>query len=435
MYRLAMEKLKAWKAGPDRKPMIIRGARQVGKTWLMKEFGRASYNRCAYVNLENNPRMKSLFEQDLDIDRIILGLQLESDCRIVPGETLILLDEVQEVPSALSSLKHFCEDAPYHHVLAAGSMPGVALHSSVTFPVGKVRFLDLDPMSFPEFLTATGNEELSSLIRDLDPGMLNVFSGRLTDMLRQYYLVGGMPEAVKKYLPDRDLSIVMDIQKQLLAGFELDFSRHVPQSLVPRVRAVWNSLPAQLSRENRKFVYGLVREGARAREYELAIQWLVDCGLVHRVRRIAKPGMPLTACADAKAFKLYGLDTGLLCAMSGIDPKSILEGNRLFEEFRGALTEQYVLGQLNASGLEPYYWSADRSTGEVDFVLQLEGLILPLEVKASENLQAKSLRSYYERFAPRKALRTSLSGYREEEWLINIPLYAITALSEVVNGL
>ena len=435
MYRKAIEELKLWKTGLDRKPMIIRGARQTGKTWLMKEFGEVYYERCAYINFEGNPRMKALFERDFDVERILLGLQLETDSRITAGETLLLFDEIQEVPAALSSLKYFCEEAPEHHILAAGSLLGVALHSDTSFPVGKVRFLNLAPMSFPEFLLATGHEELHDRIGNLDFDMTAVFSGKLTELLREYFLVGGMPEAVKRFISGNNLSQVRALQIQLLETYEQDFSKHVPHSSIPRIRSVWNSLPAQLSRENRKFIYGLVRKGARAREYELAIQWLVDCGMIHKVHRTAKPGIPLAAYRDTGAFKIFGLDVGLLCAMSDIDPRSILESNRLFEEFKGALTEQYVLQQLTAEGLNPFYWSADRSRGEVDFVIQTDGALFPIEVKASENLRSKSLRSYFERFEPVKAIRTSLSAYREENWLINIPLYAINMIRDVVRPL
>ena len=434
MYRRAIEELKSWKECSDRKPLIIRGARQTGKTWLMKEFGRSYYERVAYINFENNPRMEILFQEDFDIDRLLLGLQAESGCVIVPGETLLLFDEVQEVPEALTSLKYFRENAPGYHVLAAGSLLGIALHPDTSFPVGKVGFLDLFPLSFSEFLIATDNKPLHEMIEKLDFGMLKVFATKLTELLRQYYFVGGMPEVVKNFLEERDYAVVRNIQKQLLAAYEQDFSKHAPNRTVPRIRSVWNSLPAQLARKNRKFVYGLARKGARAREYELAIQWLLDCGLVHRVDRVTRPGIPLPAYRDSSAFKLYAPDVGLLCAMSDIDVRTVLQGNKLFKEFKGALTEQFVLQQLIAHcGINPFYWSADKSSGEVDFVMQIDGMVLPLEVKAAENLQSKSLRSYYKRYAPKKAFRTSLSGYREEEWLINLPLYSVHSIGKLAR--
>ena len=436
MYRRAIEELKNWKDSSDRKPLIIRGARQTGKTWLMQEFGRTYYERFAYINFENNPRMKILFQTDFDMDRLLLGLQTESGCAIVPGETLLLFDEVQEVPEALTSLKYFRENAPEHHVLAAGSLLGIALHPDTSFPVGKVGFLNLFPLSFSEFLLATDNEPLHEMVEQLDFGMLTVFATKLTELLRQYYFVGGMPEVVSNFLVEKDFTVVQNIQRQLLAAYEQDFSKHAPNRMVPRIRSVWNSLPSQLARENRKFVYGLARKGARAREYELAIQWLLDCGLVHRVDRVARPGIPLPAYRDRTAFKLYAPDVGLLCAMSNIDVNTILQGNKLFVEFKGALTEQFVLQQLiSCLSNNPFYWSANHSSAEVDFVLQINGMTLPLEVKASENLQSKSLRSYYNRYAPKKAFRTSLSNYREEEWLINLPLYAVHSIGKLIRHL
>lgn len=433
MYRKAIEELKHWKEKADRKPVVIRGARQTGKTWLMKEFARTCYENYAYINFDNNPRMKALFEGDFDADRLMLGLQVEAGCKIVPAETLILLDEIQEVPNALASLKYFCENTPEHHIVAAGSLLGVSMHPGVSFPVGKVEFLNLFPLSFSEFLLATGNQSLHDIMEVLDFDMLSVFSTKLIELLKQYYVVGGMPEIVKNFIQNGDFSEVQRIQKQLINAYEQDFSKHAPAGIVQRIRAVWNSLPAQLARENRKFVFGLLKKGARAREYEMAIQWLFDCGLIHRVDRITKPGIPLSAYRDNAAFKLYALDVGLLCSMSNLDPKSILQGNILFEEFKGALTEQFVLQEIiSSAGINPFYWSANRSCGEVDFVVQINGMVLPLEVKSAENLQSKSLKSYYSRYSPRKAFRTSLSGYREEEWLINIPLYAIHSFRKIV---
>ncbi len=435
MYRNAIEELKSWKERTDRKPLIIRGARQTGKTWLMKKFASTCYEQYAYINFENNHRMKTLFEGDFDIERLLLGLQVEADCSIIPGRTLILFDEVQEVPEALTSLKYFYENAPDHHIVAAGSMLGVALHPDTSFPVGKVAFLNLYPMSFPEFLLATDNERLHNMIDNLDFSMVEVFSAKLIELLKQYYLVGGMPEVVKSFRLNNDFALVREIQFQLLSAYEQDFSKHAPHATVPRIRSVWNSLPAQLARENKKFVYGLVRKGARAREYELAIQWLLDCGLLNRVDNVTKPGIPLTAYRDSKAFKLYALDLGLLCAMGDMDIRTVLSGNRFFEEFKGALTEQYVLQQLITQQINPFYWSAHHSRGEVDYILQMDGMVLPLEVKAAENLQSKSLKSYNERFSPTMAFRTSLSGYREEGWLINIPLYAVHSIAKVIRRL
>ncbi len=429
MIREAIEDLIIWKNGTHRKPLIIRGARQVGKTWIMKEFGRMHYERLAYINFENNGRMESLFSGDLDISRIITALQIESGISIEADNTLIVFDEVAEVPRALTSLKYFCENAPQYHIIAAGSLLGVALHPGTSFPVGKVDFLDLYPLSFNEFLNATGNENLVSPLEAKDFGLITTFKGRYTDLLKQYYFIGGMPEAVKTFVETHDFNLVREVQKSLLAAYEQDFSKHAPNEAVPRIRMLWASIPTQLAKENRKFVFGLIRHAARAREYELAMQWLLDCGLIYKVVRITKPDMPLMAYQDSSSFKLFVLDVGLLSAMSDLDVKSLLKGNTIFEEFKGALTEQYVLQQLITNkDITPFYWTAERSDGEIDFVLQHGMDIVPLEVKASENLQAKSLKSYCARYKPKHAIRTSMSDYRKEEWLTNIPLYAINSI-------
>jgi len=435
MLRQVINDLILWKNRPDRKPLLLRGARQVGKTWLMREFGRLHFDKVAYINFDDNQRMAALFNGDLNIKRLITSLQIEAGFPITASDTLLIFDEVQEVPRALTSLKYFNENAPEYAIVAAGSMLGVALHQGTSFPVGKVEFLDLYPMSFSEFLSATGNLQLSELIcaDQTDFEMITTFKGKLIDALRQYYYVGGMPEAVAAFAQRRDFSEVRRIQSRLLDAYDQDFSKHAPNETVPRIRMLWNSIPAQLARENRKFVYGRIREGARAREYELAMQWLLDCGLIHKVNRIMKPDMPLMAYTDQSAFKLYMLDVGLLSAKSELDLKSLLEGNRVFEEFKGALTEQYVLQQLLSDcHFKPHYWTAERATAEVDFVYQNDSDIIPLEVKAEENLKAKSLRQYFEKFQPKYALRTSMSDYRKEEWLINVPLYAITSIRKLL---
>lgn len=434
MKRDAMKELINWKSDTRRKPLIIRGARQVGKTWLMKEFGRASYDKVAYINFDNNDRMEALFNGNLEIDRLIIALKIESGTDIDEDNTLIIFDEIQEVPKALTALKYFCEKAPQYHIVAAGSLLGVALHPGTSFPVGKVSFMDLHPFSFVEFLSATGNEELRALIEKHDFDLITTFKGRFVDLLKQYFFIGGMPEAVSTFIQHQDFGAVREVQSRLLTAYEQDFSKHAPNETVPRLRMLWASVPAQLAKENRKFVYGHIRQGARAREYELAMQWLMDCGLIHKVCRISKPNMPLMAYKDTEAFKLYVLDVGLLSAMSKLDVKSILEGNRIFEEFKGALTEQYILQQLVANkNIEPFYWSADRSKGEVNFVFQKGSDIVPLEVKAAENLQAKSLKSYCAKYGPKYAVRTSMSDYRKETWLINIPLYGINAILDVLK--
>jgi hypothetical protein len=432
MIREAIRDLEKWKSDSRRKPLIIRGARQVGKTWIMKEFGKTYYDNFAYINFDSNERMESLFKGNLDVERLITGLQIESGVTIEAESTLIIFDEIQEVPSALTALKYFCENAPQYHIVAAGSLLGVAMHPGTSFPVGKVDFMTLYPLNFLEFLVAVGNKDLSDLLMSRDFKLITSFKGKYKDLLKQYYYIGGMPEAVSRFIETKDYKVVREVQNRLLMAYEQDFSKHAPREVVPRIRLLWNSIPAQLGRENRKFVYGHIRPGSRAKEYELSVQWLIDCGLIIKVNRITKPDIPLTAYQDFSAFKLYILDVGLLSAMSGLDIGSILQGNRIFEEFKGALTEQYVLQQLIASKeITPFYWSAERSDGEIDFVFQLGKAVIPLEVKASENLQAKSLKSYVSRYKPNYALRTSLSDYRKEDWLTNLPLYAINTITAI----
>lgn len=434
MIREAIKDLIKWKDRDHRKPLIIRGARQVGKTWIMKEFGKTHYEKLAYINFDNNERMESLFSGNFDISRIITALQIESGVTVEANNTLIIFDEIQEVPRALTSLKYFYENEPQYHILAAGSLLGVALHPGTSFPVGKVDFLDLYPLNFIEFLNATGNENLASLLKTKDFELITSFKGRYIDLLKQYYYIGGMPEAVSSFIETQDYAIVREVQNRLLMAYEQDFSKHAPNETVPRIRMLWTSIPAQLAKENRKFVYGLIRQGARAKEYELAMQWLLDCGLIYKVGRITKPDMPLMAYQDFNAFKLFVLDVGLLSAMSELDIKSLLEGNRVFEEFNGALTEQYVLQQLISNkDITPFYWSAEKSNGEIDFVFQSGMDIVPLEVKAAENLQAKSLKSYCLRYEPKFAIRTSMSDYRKEEWLTNLPLYAVNMILNIFN--
>lgn len=435
MFRQGIHDLIRWKNRQDRKPLIIRGTRQVGKTWLMREFGKTEYAKCAYINFDNNARMQELFTGDLNIERLITALQIEAGVTIEAENTLLVFDEVQEVPRALASLKYFYENAPQYHIVAAGSLLGVALHPGTSFPVGKVDFLDLYPLNFVEFMLATGNENLVDLLQSRDFAVIKSFKGRYVDLLKQYYYVGGMPEAVAHFADSADYKAVRGIQQKILVAYEQDFSKHAPYETVPRIRMLWTSIPAQLAKENRKFIYGLIRQGARAREYELAMTWLVDCGLVYKVGRVSKPEMPLMAYQDFDAFKLFVLDVGLLAAMSNLDVLSLLEGSRIFTEFKGILTEQYVLQQLVAGGkIKPFYWSAEKSTGEIDFIFQWGSEVVPLEVKAAENLQAKSLKNYCLKYHPKQALRTSLSDYRREEWLTNVPLYAIPILGDILDN-
>ena len=432
MYREKIEELKKWKQSPTRKPLIIRGARQVGKTWLMKEFGEKYYDKYAYINFDDNTRMNKLFEEDFDLDRIIQGLKIESGVNIEPENTLIILDEIQETPKALKALKYFCENAREYHIISAGSLLGVAIHEGTSFPVGKVDFLDLKPLSFFEFLDAIGEKQLLELLKNNDFDMINVFNTKLKDYLKLYYYVGGMPEVVSSYIEYKDLSQVRVIQKRLLEAYEQDFSKHAPSSIVPRIRQLWNNIPTQLAKENKKFIYGLIKKGARAREYEIALSWLIDCGLIYQVNRVNNCKVPLSAYQDFSAFKLYLLDVGLLSAMAGLDSKTLLEGNEIFEEFKGSLTEQYVLCQLKeCTDLSVYYWTSDSGIAEIDFITQIGCNNVPIEVKASENLQAKSLKTFVEKYKTKINIRTSMSNYKKEEWLINIPLYSIGNIESI----
>ncbi len=426
MYRTVMEQLQKWKEKKHRKPLVIRGARQVGKTWLMKAFGAAEYESTVYINFDNNERMRNLFKGSLAADRLVTGLELYAGHKIDPSNTLLIFDEVQEVPTALTSLKYFNEDAPQYQIICAGSLLGVALHQGTSFPVGKVEFLDLYPLSFSEFLIAMGKERYVELLRQGDFDMATIFKQDYSDLLKQYYYVGGMPEVVQAFADNQDFNEVREIQQRILSAYEQDFSKHAPNETVPRVRMLWNSIPAQLAKENKKFIYGLIKEGARAKEYELAMLWLTDCGLVHKVHRVSAPSLPLKAYEDLKAFKLFLLDVGLLSCMVGLRQDVLLDGNDLFKEFKGALTEQYVLQQLKTiKGLNIYYWTADRGTAEVDFVIDNGKDVIPIEVKAEVNLQAKSLKVYREKFQPRLSIRTSMADYKKEDWLLNLPLWAI----------
>ncbi len=432
MYRTAFEKLCKWKERENRKPLIIEGARQVGKTWLMKEFGKQAYKDTVYINFDSNSKMSELFGADLNIDRLIMGIEIYIGRKINPNNTLLIFDEVQEIPRALSSLKYFYEDAPQYNIVCAGSLLGIALHEGTSFPVGKVEFLRLYPLSFREFLMAVAGERYVELLDKCDYDMVKAFKHIYIDALKQYYFVGGMPEAVQSFVQNKDFKEVRDIQKRILMAYEQDFSKHAPIEIVPKIRMLWNSIPSQLAKENKKFIYGLVREGGRAKEYETAIMWLGDCGLVHKVGRVNAAKVPLKAYEDLKAFKLFIVDIGLLGCMMGLHQSVLLDGNELFIEFKGALTEQYVCQQLiTLEDLNIYYYTNDRGSCEVGFVIDTGEKIVPIEVKAETNLKAKSLRTYCEKFSPDIAVRTSMSDYKKEDWLVNLPLYAIEEIMQV----
>ena len=426
MQRALMDRLVAWKNDARRKPLILNGARQVGKTWLLKEFGRLHFENVAYVSLDNDALARSYFDSDFDISRIIASLSLELDMDIEPERTLIVLDEVQACPKAITSLKYFCENAPEYAVAAAGSLLGISATEGTGFPVGKVNMLDLHPLSFDEFLDAMGNGRFAKLVASGDTTMINSFSDRLTELLKQYYVVGGMPEAVNAFVSEQDVRAARAVQREILDGYVNDFAKHIPPRLLARTMLAWESIPRHLSQENKKFVYGKVRKGSRAADFEESLAWLEQAGLIHKVRRASKPGIPLSAYCESGAFKVFMVDVGLLGAMSDLPPDAVIAGSKVFTEFKGALTEQYVCQQLIAEcGLTPYYWSAENSLGEIDFLVQ-DGGVFAIEVKAEENLRAKSLRAFKGAHPEVSAVRFSLSGYREQEWMHNVPLYAVS---------
>lgn len=434
MYRVAIEKLMQWKNSKYRKPLIVEGARQVGKTWLLKEFGSKAYENTIYINFDSNNIMAELFAIDLDVERIIMGIELYAGSKINSDNTLLIFDEVQEVPKALASLKYFYENAPQYHIVCAGSLLGIALHQGTSFPVGKVDFMQLYPLSFKEFLMAMGKEKYVELLDSHDFKMITSFKQVYIDALKQYYFVGGMPEAVQCFIESKDLNQVRAIQRRILMSYEQDFSKHAPNAIVPRLRMVWNSIPSQLTKEKKKFVYGLIKEGSRAKEYEMAIMWLSDCGLIHKINRVNAAHIPLKAYEDFRAFKLYIVDIGLLGCMVGLSQQTLLDGNALFVEFKGALTEQYVCQQLQ--GVDDYYlyyYSNDRGSCVVDFVINTNDSIIPLEVKAEVNLKAKSLKTYYEKYQPRIAIRSSLMDYKKEDWVINLPLYMVDQIKKILD--
>lgn len=425
MERELFTKLERWMNKKNRKPLIIQGARQVGKTWIMKEFGARFYENTVYINFDNNKAMKDVFDLDFDLKRILSAIKIEYGKSFQAENTLIIFDEIQEAPKALASLKYFYENAPQYSIIAAGSLLGVALHQGTSFPVGKVDFLKLCPMSFNEFILAVGEKGLHEALRSQDYELINAYAGKYTDLLKKYYYVGGMPEVVQTYIDSDDLFEVREIQNNLLQYYEEDFSKHAPKEVVPRIMMVWNSIPSQLAKENRKFMYGALREGARAKDFELAIQWLEDAGLILKSYRVSKPDIPLIAYMEMNSFKMFMFDVGLLTAKTGLSARLLLEGSRIFEEFKGALTEQYVAQELHAAGYPLYYFATARSTGEIDFMLQGDLDCVPIEVKAEQNLRARSLKAFCDKYKPGMAIRSSMSNYKQEDWLTNVPLYML----------
>lgn len=436
MQRTAIEKLKEWKATKDHKPLIIEGARQVGKTWLMKEFGRQCYEQVVYLHFDNNPKLADVFENDYKIPRLIEAFEILSGVKINPDNTLIIFDEIQECPKALTSLKYFNEDAPEYDIVAAGSLLGLIHHDGTGFPVGKVSFLNIYPMDFFEFTKALGEERFINLIEKKDFQMIKIFNGEFEKLVKMYCYIGGMPEVVQDFVNNRDYKRVREIQKTILASYENDFSKHVPANTVEKIRMLWKTIPSQLAKENKKFIYSAIKTGARAKEYELALLWLKDAGLVYQVNRIKKPDIPLIAYQDFEAFKLFVVDVGLLSALTNLDVKTILEKTQIFEEFKGAIAEQYVYQQLRSLNYDMpiYYWSNDTSRSEIDFVVQLDGYIIPIEVKAEKNLKAKSLKNFIQEYKSEKSVRTSLADYKlNDNNLYDIPLYAIGNIESIIG--
>ena len=435
MKRFEIDKLKQWKENVDRKPLILLGARQVGKTWLLKEFGRECFEDVCYVNFEQPGGLKDLFESDISIQRIIDYLSSYLGRKITPQRTLIIFDEVQEVPRALTSLKYFAEDAPEYAVCCAGSLLGVALHSGTSFPVGKVDFLTLQPLSFGEFLLAAGEEQTLNFIEQYyNEGLPQPLITKVIDYLKTYFIVGGMPQAVATWLKTRDFRAVTKVQQGILDSYQNDFAKHAPKNVVPKIHHVWDSIPSQLAKENKKFVYGVVREGARAREYEDALLWLKDSGLIRRVGLVDGARLPLKAYEDIRAFKIYHLDIGLFRCMCDVEPSVIIGQETIFAEFRGALTEQFVLQELQTLNLfnNIYYWS-EGATSEVDFIFSHNGKVIPCEAKAGLNVRAQSLKVYMAKYTPEVAIRTSLKNYRRDGALLNLPLYELWLLPLILD--
>lgn len=432
MKRIAYEGLLKWKSKQNRKPLLIKGARQVGKTWLMKEFGKNEYESVAYINFEKATQLANLFVVDFDIPRILRSVQLITGIIPKPGETLIIFDEIQSVKRGLLSLKYFYEDAPEYHIIAAGSLLGLSIHKDDSFPVGKVDFLELYPLSYEEFIVALGKNSLLDALHRRDWELTKAFKSNYIELLKQYYYIGGMPEVVKSFIQNNDYNEVREIQNSILESYNNDFSKHSPIEIVPRIKMIWNSIPSQLAKENRKFIYGAVKSGGRAKEFEVAIMWLEDAGLIHKISRVSNASLPLEGFVDIGAFKLFMVDIGLLGAKSGLDAKTIIEGNTIFGQYKGALTEQYVLQQLKCStGIEIYYWSSEQGIAEIDFLIQTGGKVIPIEVKAQENLKAKSLKSFRDKFHPELSIRTSMSDFRKEETLTNLPLYGISLINSL----
>lgn len=424
MIREIYAKLQEWKKKTDRKPLILNGARQVGKTYILREFGKKEYPKFAFFSLDRDQKTREVFEKGGSTGDILMALSAISQVDITPGDTLLVFDEIQDCPKALEALKYFCEDAPDVHIIVAGSLLGLSLHEGVSYPVGKVEEMRMYPMTFLEFLNAMGKTQFAKVLESGNWNVMDMVGAELTGLLRQYYYVGGMPAAVLAHVEQKGLKEVRAIQKQILRDYRRDFSKHAPAREVPRINLVWDSIPAQLARENKKFVYGAVKKSARAADFELAIQWLMDAGLVYKVPRVNAPRLPFKFYEDQNAFKLFMLDVGLMGAMVEASAESMLVGDSVFSEYKGAFTELYVFTQLKSEGISLYYHSVDNSTIEIDFLASFHDHVVPIEVKAEENVKSKSLRTFIAKNPGLKGLRFSMLPYRQQDWMTNIPLYA-----------
>ena len=436
MKRDLYSKLLEWKDSPYRKPLVLKGARQVGKTYLVTEFGKSEFESLIILNCDKDKRISEIFEQDLRTERIISGIELLTGQKVIPGKTLIFIDEVGEAPEALASLKYFCEDAPQYHIIAAGSLLGLAIHQGVSFPVGKVDEMTLYPFSFAEFVRERLGENGYEFLQNMPLGELSMMKTLLTDTLREYYFTGGMPEVVQGFINGRDYADLRDIQKRILADYSLDMSKHANSAILGRIHQVWNSIPQQLAKSNKKFIYGDIQKGARAKDFEPALEWLIDAGIVYRISRVRKAGIPLKYYEDFLAFKLFMLDHGLMGAMAEAPASEILLKKNIFEEYRGTFTEQFVLEQLICTAKTGiFYFNSENSKLELDFLMQGEHALVPIEVKGEENLRSKSLRQFYTDYPDSRPIRISMSDYRIQDWMVNIPLYAAGRIPGIIQNI
>lgn len=433
MYRYIKEKLIEWKKDVDRKPLILRGARQVGKTYIIKEFGNENYESVAYFNFDHDNQLQNLFVNTKDPKRILEQLSFVFGKAIVPEKTLIIFDEIQECPDALNSLKYFCEEANEYHIISAGSLLGIRL-SHTSFPVGKVDFLDMYPMTFSEFLIADDNQNLVDYMNSINriETIPDIIFDKLNDKLKAYFIIGGMPEAVASWVKNKDMEKVDKIQENILKSYESDFSKHTTNVESNRISIIWNSIPSQIAKENKKFLYQVAKDGARAREYEGAVNWLKDANIVNKIYNVTKPGFPLIAYNDLSSFKLYLNDVGLLRKKTNLDSRIIIEGNNLFKEFKGSLTENYVLQALLSLNINPYYYTFDNRY-EIDFIIQRQNEIIPIEVKSGENINNTSLRIFNQIYNPKTRLRFSTKNLSKDDNLINIPLFLIEYLDKIID--